>query len=485
MGLTKPAREAVIASQFMSQSPLNVVFALPRWLTQRPIQPMGLLYMGAVLRQAGHRVQIMDGEVDQIDNATMAAAVAKIRPDLFGITATTAQANQAFALAAAVKAESPDTFVVLGGAHASALTEECLQESPHLDAVAFGEGEQTVIELAARVRDRASLEGLHGVAYRVGDAITVNPSRELIEDLDTLPFPAWDLIPMHRYTASTWFPNKVKQYTNIFTSRGCPYGCTFCGAKTTWTRKFRARSPENVVDEMQAAYTQLQIPNFFISDDLFTLQRKRVMAICELMLERGLHVTWTCLSRVNTVDAEMLALMKRAGCYLISFGLESGSQEVLDRLDKGTTVEQGIKAVELARAAGIRILGSFMIGSPGETPETVEQTIRLIRRLKLDEIALGVTTAYPGTDLFDTFGADVKGLDWNKALAFNPSAADHASVFLKCTDLEDDQIRQLFHKAMREAVLYNPRLVLRRLSHLRSVRHLGQSVRAAFKMVTD
>lgn len=469
----------------MADSPLNVILALPKWLTQRPIQPMGLLYMGAVLRNAGHHVQIIDGEVDQIDNRTMASQVGKVRPDLFGITATTAQANEAFALAASVKAQSPDTFVVLGGAHASALTEACLLESAHLDAVAFGEGERTVIELAGRVRDRASLVGLHGIAFRDADGITVNPSRELIEDLDTLPFPAWDLIPMHRYTASTWFPNKVKQYTNIFTSRGCPYGCTFCGAKTTWTRKFRARSPENVVDEMQAAYSQLHIPNFFISDDLFTLQRKRVMAICELMLQRGLQVTWTCLSRVNTIDAEMLALMKRAGCYLISFGLESGSQEVLDRLDKGTTVDQGIKAVEMARGAGIRVLGSFMIGSPGETPDTVEQTIRLIRRLKLDEVALGVTTAYPGTDLFGTFGTNVKGLDWNKALAFNPSAADHAAVFLKCTDLEDEQIRRLFHKAMREAVLYNPRLVLRRLSHLKGVRHLGQSVRAAFRMVTN
>jgi radical SAM superfamily enzyme YgiQ (UPF0313 family) len=445
---------------------------------------MGLLYLAASLRKAGHHVRIIDGEVDQLDNNTVAKAVAAERPDLFGITATTAQANEAFALAAAVKKLSPDTFIALGGAHASALPEASLQEAPAVDAVVFGEGEVTILELTQRVRDRATLEGVDGVAFRDGEGIVVNPARELIDDLDSLPFPAWDLIPMHKYVASTWFPNKVKQYTNIFTSRGCPYGCTFCGAKTTWTRKFRARSPENVVAEMWEVFDRYRIPNFFISDDLFTLNRKRVIAICTRILEQNLQVTWTCLSRVNTVDPEMLALMKKAGCYLISYGLESGSQKVLDQLDKATTIEHGIKAVEMTKAAGIKIFGSFMIGSPGETADTVEETIRYIKRLDLDEIGLGVTTAYPGTDLFDTYGKDAKGLDWNKALAFNPSEADHSSVFLKCTDLDDDEIRRLFHKAMREAVLYNPRLVIRRLSDIASVRHLGRSVKAAVRILT-
>jgi len=464
-------------------TPFHVVLALPRWLTQRPIQPMGLLYLGAVLRAAGHRVEVIDADVERLGHAIVAGRVARLRPRLFGITATTAQANEAFALAAAVKERWPAVFIVLGGAHASALTELSLQECPSVDAVAFGEGERTILELVDHVRDRAPLDGVAGVAFRGRQGLVVNPPRALIEDLDTLPFPAWDLVPMARYTASTWFPNKVKQYTNIFTSRGCPYGCTFCGAKATWTRKFRARSPENVVEEIQQAYKQLRIPNFFISDDLFTLKRERVLAICERILQTGLPITWTCLSRVNTVDPEMLALMKRAGCYLISFGLESGSQAVLDRLGKATTVEQGIRAVEMTHAAGIKVFGSFMIGSPGETPGTVDETIRLIRRLKLDEVGLGVTTAYPGTELFDTFGADVAGLDWNKALAFNPSAADHASVFLKCTDLDDAEIRRLFHKAMREAVLFNPRLLVRRLSHLRSAAHLKRSVEAAGRLM--
>jgi len=468
----------------MATSRLNVVLALPRWFTQRPIQPMGLLYLASMLRRAGHRVRIIDGEVEQIGHDDLAAIVASERPDFFGITSTTAQATRAFALAQAVKAKAPETFVALGGPHASSLPERSMQECDALDAVVFGEGERTILEIMGRLAARESLEGVHGTAYRGPGGIVVNASRELIEDLDTIPFPAWDLIPMQKYVASTWFPNKVKQYTNVFTSRGCPYGCTFCGAKTTWTRKFRARSPENVVAEMEEVYKRFGIPNFFISDDLFTLKRTRVMEICTLILEKQLPLTWTCLSRVNTIDAEMLALMKKAGCYLISYGLESGSQEVLDKLDKGTTVEQGIKAVEMTKAAGIKVFGSFMIGSPGETPETVEATIRLIRKMKLDEVGLGVTTAYPGTDLFEQFGSDAKDLDWDKALAFNPSAADHSEVFLKCTDLDDEQIRRLFHRAMRESVLYNPRLLMRRLSHLASVRHLGQSAKAAMKIFT-
>jgi len=469
----------------MAASPMNVVLAHPQWFTQRPIQPMGLLYLASVLRQAGHRVRIIDGEVERIGHDAMAEIVAAERPDLFGITSTTAQATRAFALAEAVKRRVPETFVVLGGPHASSLPERSLQEAPSLDAVVFGEGERTILEIMDRLRSGATLEGVHGTAFRDKDGIVVNVSRALVDDLDSLPFPAWDLIPMQKYVASTWFPNKVKQYTNIFTSRGCPYGCTFCGAKTTWTRKFRARSPENVIAEIEEVYTRFGIPNFFISDDLFTLKRTRVLEICRLIIEKKLPITWTCLSRVNTVDREMLALMKKAGCYLICYGLESGSQEILDKLDKGTTVEQGIEAVAMTKAAGIKVFGSFMIGSPGETTETVEATIRLIRKMKLDEVGLGVTTAYPGTDLFDTFGSDATGLDWDKALAFNPSAADHSDIFLKCTDLDDDQIRRLFHKAMREAVLYNPKLLLRRLSHLASVRHLGQSVRAAVRLMTN
>jgi radical SAM superfamily enzyme YgiQ (UPF0313 family) len=446
---------------------------------------MGLMYLASVLRRAGHRVRILDGEVERIDHDSMAAFVAAERPDFFGITSTTAQATRAFALAQAVKERAPDTFVVLGGSHASSLPERSLQECDALDAAVFGEGERTILELMDRLAARQPLLGVNGTACRDAGDIVINPARELIEDLDTIPFPAWDLVPMQQYVASTWFPNKVKQYANIFTSRGCPYGCTFCGAKTTWTRKFRARSPENVVAEMEEVYRRLGIPNFFVSDDLFTLKRKRVMDVCTLILEKQLPITWTCLSRVNTIDPEMLALMKRAGCYLICYGLESGSQAVLDKLDKGTTVEQGIEAVAMTKAAGIKVFGSFMIGSPGETPETVEATIRLIRKMKLDEVGLGVTTAYPGTDLFDAFGSDAKDLDWDKALAFNPSAADHSDVFLKCTDLDDEQIRRLFHKAMREAVLYNPRLLMRRLSHLASVRHLGQSAKAAFRLFTD
>ena len=295
----------------MHPSPMNAVLALPRWFTQRPIQPMGLLYLASVIRREGHRAR--------------------------------------------------ETFVALGGPHASSLPDRSMQECDALDAVVFGEGERTILEILDRLAARESLEGVHGTAYRDPGGIVVNASRELVDDLDAIPFPAWDLIPMHKYVASTWFPNKVKQYTNIFTSR----------------------------------------PNFFISDDLFTLKRERVLDICNLILEKRLPITWTCLSRVNTVDPEMLALMKQAGCYLISYGLESRSQEVLDKLDKGTTVEQGIAAVEMTKAAGIKVFGSFMIGSPGETIETVEATIKLIRKLKLDEVGLGVTTAYPGTDLLN------------------------------------------------------------------------------------
>ena len=316
-----------------------------------------------------------------------------------------------------------------------------------------------------RLRARDPL-GVHGTAYRDAGGIVVNAARGLVEDLDTIPFPAWDLIPMHRYVASTWFPNKVKQFTNIFTSRGCPYGCTFCGAKTTWTRRFRARSPENVVAEMEEVYRRFGIPNFFISDDLFTLKRKRVMEICTLILERALPITWTCLSRVNTVDPEMLALMKKAGCYLISYGLESGSQAGPGQARQGHdggAGHQGRRDDQGRWHQGVRLVHDRIAGRDARDGRSDDQAHQE------DEARRGRAGrdhCVPGHGPVRHLRVGREDLDWDKALAFNPSAADHSDVFLKCTDLDDEQIRRLFHKAMREAVLYNPRLLVRRLSHL-------------------
>ncbi len=462
---------------------MRILLAQTHWLTERHIQPMGLLYLAAVLRKQGHSVRIIDAEVQGFDNPTLARRIVADSPDVVGLTGTTAQAKRCFAVARMVKDAMPQAFVVLGGAHASALPEESLREGTALDAVVFGEGEVTALELMHRLEGGESLEGLPGTAYRRNGEVVKNPPRALIKNLDELPFPAWDLIPMHEYVASTWFPTKVKQYVNIFTSRGCPYECTFCGAKTTWTRKFRARSAANVIAEIVEAKGKLGIPNFFFSDDLFTVQRKRVVEVCEKLLEHKLNITWTCLSRVNTVDLELLKLMKAAGCYLITFGIESGSQQVLDNLKKGTTVEQAIKAVEMTRQAGIKVFGSIMVGSPGETKETVEATIKLVKKLKLDEVGIGVTTAYPGTDLYDTYSPGVTGIDWDKALAFNPSEADRSSVFIRCTDLEESEIDALYHRAMRKTILASPRLVARRLGHLRSPRHFWHSMVAGVKLL--
>jgi len=175
---------------------MNIVLALPRWFTRRPIQPMGLLYLASVLRKAGHQVRIIDGEVERVNQEAMATIVAAERPDVFGITSTTAQATRAFALAKALKGRSPETFVVLGGPHASSLPQRSLQECDALDAVVFGEGEQTILDIMDRLAARESLEGVPGTAYREPGGIVVNVARELIDDLDTIPFPAWDLIPI-------------------------------------------------------------------------------------------------------------------------------------------------------------------------------------------------------------------------------------------------------------------------------------------------
>jgi len=248
---------------------------------------------------------------------------------------------------------------------------------------------------AAPLRRESALSAIRGLVWRDGDDIVVNPDRPFIHHLDDLPLPRHDLLPLKKYRA----PLVGGPYAFVVTSRGCPGGCRFCIKHVSYGQSIRFRSPENILAELELL-VGLGVRHIHMYADLFTVSREQVMGLCEGILERGLRIRWTCNSRVDFVDPEMLRTMARAGCWMISWGIESGSEEVLRRAGKGIRLEQVEQALRWAKEAGIRNWGYFIIGLPGETEETIQQTIRLALRLPLDLALFHIAAPYPGSPLF-------------------------------------------------------------------------------------
>jgi len=286
------------------------------------------------------------------------------------------------------------------GTHVSPTAVETMRAFPALDFVVRGEPEETVRELVEALshntqhatRFTSHVSRIEGLVWRKGDEIVVNPDRPFIADLDTLPIPRHELLPLEKYR----LPIVGGRYTFVVTSRGCPGGCIFCIKHVTYQNTFRFRSPAHIMQEVWKL-VELGTTNIHFEADLFTINREQVVGLCRAILEQKAPIRWTCNSRVDFVDEELLRLMGRAGCWMISWGIESGAPEILKRAHKGIDLQRVEDALRWSKAAGIRNWGYFIIGLPGETEETIEQTIAFSRRLPLDLALFHIAVPYPGT----------------------------------------------------------------------------------------
>jgi anaerobic magnesium-protoporphyrin IX monomethyl ester cyclase len=366
---------------------------------------LGLAYLGAVSERQGHAVRIYDGDVEHIP---LEKALRDFAPDMVGITANTIQIKSAWRDAALVKLVA-DIPVVLGGPHPTILPAESA-ERPEVDIVVRGEGEATWEELCQwRVADgewRGAISGLHsvsGISYQTPDGqVHHNPDRPVIEDLDSLPLPAYHLFRMDRYTNLQPTVDRIAGPSYpILTSRGCPYRCTYCSQ--IGPRRWRMRSPQSVVAEWRWLVRDLGAAEIGILDDSFNINRQRVLDICDLLIKEKLtHVPWIMINgiRANLADKELLGRMKQAGCIRSAFGVESGNQEILDFvIGKQLTLEQVRAAFKAAKEVGMETIGFFMVGLPGETEETMEDTIRFA--IELDPVVanFSMATPFPGTEM--------------------------------------------------------------------------------------
>jgi radical SAM superfamily enzyme YgiQ (UPF0313 family) len=369
--------------------------------------PLGLLYLAGRLERDGHGVAVADLQLSRAPGRALRGMLDAFHPQVAGATSFSINVSEASRLLRATKRRLPQTTTVWGGAHVSFDDEGILASHGWVDAVVRGEGEETLSEIVSRVASGRDLDGVRGVTWRDrAGVVRRNPPRPFGEDLEALPRPAWHLLPLSKYRA-------FGGGASLITSRGCPHRCLFCVGRRMIGARGRFRSPESVADEMEAL-VHLGFDRLRVEDDLFTFRRDRALAICREIHRRRLGVSWRAYARVDTVDPELLGWMKRAGCERILFGAESGDPEVLRRIRKGITPRQTRAAVDMARAAGIDVLASFVLGLPGETPESLERTLGFADSLGV-RYSLNLLTPYVGTEVRERapeLGIRILSHDW-------------------------------------------------------------------------
>ncbi len=360
-----------------------------------PFPQLGLGYLAAVLEKNQYEVDVIDCQALRISYNEFRHEISKRQPDLVGITSITLTYKSALQIAKITKEVHPNCVTVLGGCHATFWDEKALQECPSLDVVVRKEGEYTLLELVQRLEAGKSFHDVLGTTCRKEGKIIKNPDRPYIENLDELPYPARHLWPLERL-------RKIEDVFYLTTSRGCTFWCEFCGAVRMFGRKYRMRSPKNVVDEIEYLNKTYGATQFTFCDDAFTVDQSRTEELCEEIINRNLKIMWNCGTRVDMVTKELLLKMKEAGCVSVWFGVESGSQEILDEMQKGISTEQTIRAVNWVRELGLQPVPNVLLGFPGETKETAWKTIKFVERISPDNLAFfNIATPLPGTPMYD------------------------------------------------------------------------------------
>ena len=385
-----------------------------------PLLPLGPAYIAAVLEKAGFDVKIVD--LTFIDNKKFDAdmvkkAVLKLKPDAVGLSALTWTIPSAYRLAKALKEEASDLPLVLGGPHVSALPQRTLEECPSLDAVTVGEAEHSfpaLLELLFSKGICDEMKNIQGIMFRNGSKILGNIDPVYVENVDDIPFPARHLFDLRRYMQlSNTFKSQGHPVASMITSRGCPHSCIFC-TRSNNGYKYRGRSPGNVVSEMQKL-KELGFNEIQIIDDNFTENRQRVVEICEEIRERNLELNLSLPNgiRVDRVDEELLLTMYHAGFYSIHFGVESGDDDVLREIHKGTSLKQIIEAIQLVSKIGYQVLLFIVIGLPGSTMQSERNTLDFLREMQVP-FTFSVCTPYPGSPLWEKVKDKINAIPWDR-----------------------------------------------------------------------
>lgn len=375
--------------------------------------PLGMGYMAAVLEENQIPVNIIDGSALDMEWEELKNELKEINPKIIAITALTPTIDKALQTAEISKKTCPNALIVLGGYHPTFNYNEVLKYE-FVDIVTIGEGEHTMLDLVKTLESGGDLNQVKGIAF--DDVIT--EKRDLIEDLDSLPYPARHLLPMNSYKLL----NMDTKMSTMVTSRGCPMQCSFCSSASMHGSKLRLRSVKNIVDEMEHLINEFNVEIIAFMDDTFTLNKKRVLSICEEIKKRNLDVLWGCTARVDTLDEIILKKMRESGCITLFMGVESADQQTLDSINKQTTIKKIKESFEICRKEKIRTIASVVLGMPGDTHKNIKKTINFVKELKPSYAIFSLATPYPGTKFYQqSFEKKlIKVKDWSKYTLISP-----------------------------------------------------------------
>jgi len=368
-------------------------------------EPLGLCYLAAVSEREGYDAKVFDFARNNLNYVK--SVLKSEKSDILGLSCWTDTRMNSIEVARLAKKINPNIKIIFGGCHASFYPDQMFKLAP-IDVVVIGEGEETLKELLHAYQRGTSLSKINGIVYKQNGRLIKTKPRELISDLNNIDFPIYNGLNLRRYRGDDDV-SRLKTSVNgvIISSRGCPYGCTFCSTCRYWERRWRARSPENIVEEMVFLIDKYSVNNIRFWDDHFTLDKQRAVDICKEIIKKELHkkITWSTSLRVDCLDEKTIRWMKKAGCNKLLFGVESGSPTILKNIQKGFTVNDIRKAFDLCHKYNMKTNASIMVGNPGETKETIDETISLLKEIKPDNKIRGgsILWVFPNTDIYVDF----------------------------------------------------------------------------------
>jgi radical SAM superfamily enzyme YgiQ (UPF0313 family) len=438
------------------------------------LQPAGLSAISAFLKQQGCDVVFYDAFAHHLNRQQIIDYVCALKPDLLGVSLFTNHLPQALPLLAELKRLLPELVTLVGGAHPSSAYGNLLELYPEIDIAVIGEGEYALLEVIECLENHRSLETVQGISYRYAGQVKTNSPRPFIDDLDQLPYSDWAALPMEKYW-EIW--TVKKNYAHMILSRGCPFGCTFCGAKEALGRKTRKRSPQHILGEIELLYDRYDVRNILFGDSTLNMDGDWLKEICAGLQNRKGKIIWNCNLRADLLTAEQARQLKRSGCHRVFLGVESADNRMLKRMQKGESIEKVEQGIRYLQEAGINPDMGFIFGMPGETEESMQKTIEFAKRYPQSVCAFTLAAPFPGTPFYEE--ARQSGLvidDWSKF--------DIYSVAYVPDGLTKQQLQDYYRQAVKSTYL-RPSFMLSQLLQVRSLISLGINMRFAWRIFAE
>ncbi|MEN6318259.1 MAG: radical SAM protein [Syntrophaceae bacterium] len=467
---------------------MDIIFVeLPRYgkaVEEKPaklyghLPNLGLCSLAAVAEREGYRTEILDAAALQLSPLEVVREISEKRPRYVGLTAMTHSISSAALIARLIKEKMPEIKVILGGVHVTAVPSETLRKYPGLfDVCVLGEGELTLIELLSALEGGKDLVSVAGLAVQREGEIVKTAPREFLRDMDSLPMPAWHLLPdMKKYYGTTLISAGKGVSNHLLTSRGCPGRCIFCDTSVNG-HKLRSYSVDYTMEMIDILHKKYKADDIQINDDTFVTFRKNLQEICKRLIAGKYNLTWSCDARASDVNEESLRLMKAAGCWQIAYGVETGSPRILEFIKKNVSLEQIRNAFAWTKKAGISTKGFFIMGHPTETEDSIRETIDLMLSLNIDVVGLTFFTVFPGSPIYSRIGEYGRfDPDWDRMDTYDVgNFIPHGFTAERLVQLRKEALRRFYLR---------PRYVIRQLSQIRNSYDLYRMLVGGMKIVS-